>query len=61
MYPHLFNIFICIEDVVATIQNERTEQHVLDTYAGKQLPVLNCHRCLINTCVEKSEQHLNKD
>ncbi len=28
------------------------EQHVLDTNAGKII-VLSCHRCLINTGVEK--------
>ena len=36
------------------------EQHLLDTYAGKTA-VLSCHRCLINTGVEKNEQHLNVD
>jgi hypothetical protein len=29
------------------------EQRVLDTNAGKQLTVLSCHRCLINTDNEK--------
>jgi hypothetical protein len=31
------------------------EQHVLDTNAGKQLTVLNFHRCLINTGVEEMD------
>jgi len=31
------------------------EQHVLDTYAGKQLLFLSHHRCLIKTGIEKME------
>ncbi len=27
----------------------------------QETTVLSCHRCLINTGVEKNEQHLNKD
>ncbi len=33
------------------------EQRILGTYAA----VLSCHRCLINTGVEKIELHLNID
>ncbi len=36
------------------------EEHTLDTNAGKTI-VLSYHRCLINTVVEKNEQHLNID
>jgi hypothetical protein len=36
------------------------EQHELDTNAGKTT-VLSCHRCIINTGVEKNKQYLNID
>jgi hypothetical protein len=43
-----------------TVQNydtELIEQHT----PMHETTVLNSHRCLINTSVEKNEQHLNKD
>jgi hypothetical protein len=42
-----FSQIVCYLSISNTI-----EQHVLDTYAGKQF-VLSCHRCLNNTGVEK--------
>ncbi len=51
---HLFKM--C--EVYIYFYKSSIEQHILDTNAGKQL--LSCHRCLINTGVEKNEQLLNK-
>jgi hypothetical protein len=35
-------------------------EHRLYTNAGKTA-FLSCHKCLINTGVEKNEQHINRD
>ncbi len=38
---------------MSNLESLTIEQRILDTNAGKQLYSLSCHRCLINTGVEK--------
>jgi hypothetical protein len=40
-------------DKQANYATHLIEQHVVDTYAGKQLTVLRCDRYLVNAGVEK--------
>ncbi len=46
-------------DPVSSLQQHNRTAHI--RHKCRKTTVLNCHRCLINTVVEKMEKHLNVD